>query len=78
MLKGEKILYKVARHYKIIVEHKTTEKEYMILDKNIKIYPSFKEVLIDFYDRMMEDTLNKKHNWLKEIWYIENHCHMFD
>ena len=78
MLKGERILYKIANHYHLNIEHKENERQYSLFYKGFKVYPSFREALTDLYDLIMEETLSKKYNWLEEIWYIEKTCHLFD
>lgn len=77
MLKGEQILYNIADYYQFEVKQ-LKGKKYALFDIGIQIFPTFREALVSQYDKLIEDTLKKKHNWREEIGYIEERCHLFD
>lgn len=77
MLKGERILYEIADYYKFDIKQ-MKNKNYVLSDIGTKIYPTFREALVSQYDKLVEDTISKKHNWREEIGYIESKCHLFD
>ena len=73
MLKCEKILQKICEYYNI--ELKQVKKGYIM---NGDLYTDCQKALSVVYDNLVEDMIDKKHNWRNEINYIESYCHLFD
>lgn len=73
MLKGEKFLFDICSYYKIPI--KKEKKGYTIDGRK---YRGFRDALLSQYDRIIEDTINKKKNWRNEICYIDSKSHLYD
>ena len=73
MLKCEKILSNICKHYNI--ELKVGKTGYIIGDKK---YSDCQKALSELYGNLVEDMIDRKYNWRNEINYIESYCHLFD